>query len=118
MSRSLPERKPLRDSWTRKAYRRSNRFLPLYATQAWAAESPRLQALSGSPIDLAIRNQAVRIDGRNAVAKTINGSMPGPLLRFRQGEEATIRVTTSLQRILLSISTVCSCRLEWMASPD
>ena len=70
-------------------------LLPLYATRAWAADVAG-QQISGGLVDLAIRIQAVRIDGRKAVAKTINGSMPGPLLRFREGDTGTIRVTNEL----------------------
>jgi CopA family copper-resistance protein len=48
-------------------------------------------------IDLAIRETPIEIAGRRASATTINGTIPGPLLRFRQGEEALIRVTNGMR---------------------
>nr|WP_291160452.1 copper resistance system multicopper oxidase [Gemmatimonas sp. UBA7669] len=35
--------------------------------------------------------------GRRSIATTINGSIPGPLLRFREGERANIHVTNRLR---------------------
>ncbi len=46
--------------------------------------------------NLTIANTRVRLDGRAATATTINGTVPGPLLRFREGEEAVIRVQNQL----------------------
>lgn len=46
--------------------------------------------------DLTIAETTLRIDGRNARATTINGTVPGPVLRFREGEEAVIRVRNTL----------------------
>ena len=50
-------------------------------------------------IDLVIRRQKMTIGGRATTATTVNGSVPGPLLRFRDGETATIRVKNELQEI-------------------
>lgn len=47
--------------------------------------------------DLTIAETSLRIDGRNARATTINGTVPGPVLRFREGEEAVIRVHNTLR---------------------
>ena len=46
--------------------------------------------------DLTIAETTVRLDGRNARATTINGTVPGPVLRFREGEQAVIRVRNTL----------------------
>ena len=51
---------------------------------------------SGKPIDLSIDHQAIDIGGRRAKAIAINGTVPGPLLRLREGEDAIIRVTNRL----------------------
>ena len=48
-------------------------------------------------IDLAIRETTIGIGERRATAITINGTVPGPLLRFREGSNAIIRVTNGLQ---------------------
>jgi CopA family copper-resistance protein len=42
--------------------------------------------------DLSIAEARLRLDGRAARAVAINGSVPGPVLRFREGEEAVLRV--------------------------
>lgn len=46
--------------------------------------------------DLVIGKRNVTIAGREAVATLVNGSLPGPLLRFREGETVTIRVRNQL----------------------
>lgn len=46
--------------------------------------------------DLIIDRTGFRVDGRHAKAATFNGSLPGPLLRLREGQEAVIRVTNNL----------------------
>ena len=70
----------------------------LASARGWAA--PRTGAAepagSGRVVDLTIRREAIRIAGREATAMVINGSLPGPLLRFRDGETVTIRVTNEL----------------------
>ena len=47
-------------------------------------------------IDLFIGYTAVDIEGRRATATTINGTIPGPLLRLREGQDVTLRVTNGL----------------------
>ena len=48
-------------------------------------------------VDLRIAETSIGIGPRRATATTINGTVPGPLLRFREGEEAVIRVTNALR---------------------
>lgn len=52
--------------------------------------------LTGPQIDLVIGATRVGFGGRPGVATTVNGSLPGPTLRLREGEEVTIRVTNRL----------------------
>ncbi len=54
-------------------------------------------ALSGNAFDLTIGEQPVNITGKARMATTINGSMPGPILRFTEGEAVTIKVTNRLK---------------------
>jgi CopA family copper-resistance protein len=79
--------------------------VPLAAAPATAPDGARLDPglgpLPPAPngvreYDLTIAESKVRIDGRNARATTINGTVPGPVLRFREGEEAVIRVRNTL----------------------
>lgn len=49
--------------------------------------------------DLVIDKRPVTVDGRTAEQITVNGTVPGPTLRFREGETATIRVTNRLDEM-------------------
>ncbi len=46
--------------------------------------------------DLTIEEVRLDIEGRSTTATAINGSVPGPLLRFREGDDVTLRVTNKL----------------------
>lgn len=48
--------------------------------------------LQGTEFDLSIGETAVNLTGRDRTALTINGSLPGPLLRWREGDTVTLRV--------------------------
>ena len=52
--------------------------------------------LSGNVIDLTIGEALVNFTGVVRKATTINGSIPAPTLRLREGDEVTIRVTNTL----------------------
>lgn len=52
--------------------------------------------LSGTEIDLVIAETPVNFTGVTRMATTINGSIPGPTLRLREGDEVTIRVSNRL----------------------
>jgi|TARA_R110001599_G_scaffold200428_3_gene397151 CopA family copper-resistance protein len=52
--------------------------------------------LSGREIDLVIAETPVNFTGVTRMATTINGSIPSPTLRLREGDEVTIRVTNRL----------------------
>ena len=47
-------------------------------------------------VDLVIARTPFGYGGRQGTAVTINGTVPGPILRFREGEVATLRVTNRL----------------------
>ncbi len=55
-----------------------------------------IHELPGTHFDLEIDHTPVLIDGRRDEAVTINGTVPGPLLRWREGDEVTLRVTNRL----------------------
>ena len=52
--------------------------------------------LSGTEFDLAIEPTAVNITGTPTIATLVNGLLPGPLLRWREGDTVTMRVTNRL----------------------
>jgi CopA family copper-resistance protein len=53
--------------------------------------------LSGSQFDLSIGPTPVNITGRAAVATGVNDSVPGPVLRWRQGDTVVLNVTNRLK---------------------
>ena len=54
------------------------------------------QDLRGSEFNLTIAETLVNYTGRPRLATTVNGSLPGPTLRWREGETVTIRVTNRM----------------------
>lgn len=51
-----------------------------------------LDATAEGGIDLYLDRQPLLVGGKPGTAITINGSIPGPVIRFKEGEEAIIRV--------------------------
>ncbi|MBW5412711.1 copper resistance system multicopper oxidase [Pseudomonas sp. MAG002Y] len=71
--------------------------LGLWRTPVWALTSPgQPTVLSGTEFDLVIGETPVTITGAKRTALTINGSLPGPLLRWREGDTVTLRVRNQL----------------------
>lgn len=62
-----------------------------------AARTGTPPELRGPQFDLTLAETSVNFDGRTGIATTINGSLPGPTLRMREGETVTIRVTNRLR---------------------
>lgn len=66
---------------------------------AWANASGKdlkAEAKAYGPIDLKIDSYPFPVKGRLGSAIAINDSIPGPVVRLREGEEAVIRVTNKL----------------------
>lgn len=71
--------------------------LGLWRSPVWALTSPgQPTVLAGSEFDLFIDQTPVNLTGRHRTALTINGSLPGPLLRWREGDTVTLRVKNRL----------------------
>ncbi|HVN43913.1 MAG TPA: copper resistance system multicopper oxidase [Steroidobacteraceae bacterium] len=58
---------------------------------------PDSPVLTGPEFDLTIAEIAVDYTGRKRMATAVNGRVPGPLLRMRQGDTVTLRVTNRLR---------------------
>lgn len=71
---------------------RVRHMLLVAAATWWALAVP---ALAGE-YDLVIEEKVINLTGAERAAKTINGSVPGPTLRWREGEDVTVRVTNRL----------------------
>jgi CopA family copper-resistance protein len=70
----------------------------LARSSRWSAARAALSdaVLSGSAFELTIGSLAVNYTGRPRVATAINGQEPAPLLRWREGDTVTLRVTNRL----------------------
>lgn len=69
----------------------------LWRPPVWALGGPdRPALLSGSDFELAIGETPVNLTGSPRIATTINGSLPGPTLRWREGDTVTLRVRNRL----------------------
>ncbi|MGE8263171.1 MAG: copper resistance system multicopper oxidase, partial [Stenotrophomonas sp.] len=69
--------------------------------RAFAAAGPGLagapQVLSSHDVQLSIGESLANFTGRTRPAITVNGSLPAPILRWREGQTVNIRVANTLQ---------------------
>jgi CopA family copper-resistance protein len=65
---------------------------------SFAAASTRrpIATLRGTTFDIDIGYKTVNFTGRERPATAFNGSVPGPILRWREGDRVTLRVTNNL----------------------
>ncbi len=70
----------------------------LTATSSFASTYTRqaIGTLHGANFDLNVGYKTVNYTGRDRPATAINGSVPGPILRWREGDRITLRVTNNL----------------------
>ncbi len=71
-------------------------LLPPWAQAADAQAATGLTTLSGTEFDLEVGHAEVTIDRKAGKAITLNGYIPAPLLRWREGDEITLRVANHL----------------------
>ncbi|MFN6936493.1 MAG: multicopper oxidase domain-containing protein, partial [Tsuneonella sp.] len=72
-----------------------------HALPAWAQPTSRglvrpLPVVSGSDIALTIGTVPVTVDGKASRAVGINGTVPGPLIRLKEGQPVRLRVNNTL----------------------
>jgi CopA family copper-resistance protein len=70
----------------------------LAGASRWSGARAAVSAavLSGTDFDLTIDALAVNYTGRPRVATAVNGQLPAPVLRWREGDTVTLRVTNHL----------------------
>ncbi|HEY2662146.1 MAG TPA: copper resistance system multicopper oxidase [Caulobacteraceae bacterium] len=67
------------------------------ASGLWTPQAQaQIRSQAGSPIALTIGDLAVNLTGRPRRATVVNGSLPGPILRLCEGDDAIIAVTNTL----------------------
>jgi CopA family copper-resistance protein len=62
----------------------------------WAAGDDTGAVLSGTEFNLEIGALPVNLTGQPGIATTVNGRLPAPLLRWREGDVITLRVSNRL----------------------
>ncbi|MBI1396839.1 MAG: copper resistance system multicopper oxidase [Betaproteobacteria bacterium] len=67
-----------------------------WPTRTFAEADTGVPVLSDTEFDLVIEPAPVNITGAPRMATLINGSLPAPTLRWKEGQEVTIRVTNRL----------------------
>ena len=69
----------------------------LWPKPGWALRSPgNGNVLAGTEFDLVIGETPANFTGRTRTAITVNGSIPAPLLRWREGTTVNLRVSNAL----------------------
>jgi CopA family copper-resistance protein len=73
------------------------RIMPAYAFENTGLKASPVGDSEANEIDLLIREQQLQFGKRQGTAITINGTVPGPLVRLREGSDAILRVTNGLK---------------------
>lgn len=73
-----------------------DRLAPAYAAEYAGLRKAMTPGEDAQAMDLRIQRTTIRIADQEAKAVTINGSIPGPLVRLREGQNAVLRVTNEL----------------------
>lgn len=71
-------------------------LLPAWAQSGTRGLKPDMPTLSGEDIALRIGHSPFTVGGRTGQAVTINGTVPAPLIRLREGQNVRIAVTNTL----------------------
>jgi CopA family copper-resistance protein len=69
---------------------------PSWAQSVAPGIAPTLTTLAGNEIKLTIGHAPIKVGGRAGHAVAINGMVPGPLLRLKEGQTVRISVTNTL----------------------
>lgn len=72
-------------------------LLPAWAQSGTRGLAPDMPTLSGENIALRIGASPFTVGGRTGQAITINGTLPAPLLRLREGQNVRLAVTNALE---------------------
>jgi len=72
-------------------------LLPAWAQSGTRGLTPEMPTLTGENIALTIGRSPFAVGGRTGRAVTINGTLPAPLIRLREGQNVRIAVTNTLQ---------------------
>ncbi|MBN8483892.1 MAG: copper resistance system multicopper oxidase [Sphingomonadales bacterium] len=71
-------------------------WFPAWAQPVSAGITAPLPTVSGEDISLRIARQTMRVDGKVSRAIGVNGTIPAPLIRLREGQTVRLSVTNDL----------------------
>ena len=71
-------------------------YFPAWAQPVSAGITAPLPTVSGNDITLRIARQTMMVDGRSSPAIGINGTVPAPLIRLREGQNVKLNVINDL----------------------
>jgi len=94
---SISRRRLIRGATTVGASLAFQNALPAWAHSGIDVSQSGLSALSGNVFELNVANATSTIDGVPGHSILVNGHLPAPLLRWREGDEITLRVTNHLK---------------------
>ena len=71
-------------------------LFPAWAESGTAGLNPGIGTVSGADIALSIGHAPFRVGGRSGHAVTVNGTLPGPIIRLKEGQRVRLAVTNTL----------------------
>ena len=71
-------------------------LFPAWARSGTAGLSPASEVLSGESIELSIGHSPFTVGGKTGHAVTVNGTLPGPIIRLKEGQRVRLAVTNTL----------------------
>jgi CopA family copper-resistance protein len=96
MSRTIDRRQMLRGAALAGGGLALSAYMPAWAQTNSAGLTTPLPTVSGNDITLRIARQTMMIDGRPSKAIGINGTVPAPLIRLREGQNVRLNVINDL----------------------
>ncbi|PTQ08215.1 copper-binding protein [Sphingomonas oleivorans] len=96
MSRNFDRRQLLRGASLIGGGLALNAFMPAWAKSVSPGLVRPLPTLSGPDVQLTIDHMMMTIDGRPSHAVGVNGTVPAPLIRLKEGQNVRLSVTNNL----------------------
>lgn len=96
MSRSIDRRQVLRGAAVASGTLALSAYMPAWAQPVSRGIVKPLPTVSGSDIALTIDSFRLLVDGKSTPAIGVNGTVPAPLIRLKEGQKVRLSVTNNL----------------------
>lgn len=97
MNTLIGRRTLLRASTVGAAYLGLSGLFPAWARSGSAGLTPGMPTLSGEDIHLTVGQSTFTVNGRTGHAVTMNGVLPAPLIRLKEGQNVRLHVQNTLE---------------------